>query len=254
MWGAEPWVVQSLRPGDWMVSIDLQVPVYPKSRRYMRFCLGQQTFQFRVLCFGLSSASVHPCHGPGLLHYAWLWLSDPPLHGRLARPRILFPGDNAGERLPLVAVSGVRDSHESLQELSHSCSIFQLFGYDSTVEPFEGFPDPSTDPEGALSRRRVLLLSASVTHNLALSPRCHVFDVRSRSRIPSLDEVVTTSPQRCGSSDLRGHVGLLGQLLPPGSSVVVRCRPSRGRSSPCYLPRPDLLLYTDVSDSRWVHH
>ena len=43
------------------------------------------------------SASVHPCHGPDLLHYALLWLSDPLLPGRLARPRILFPGDHAAE-------------------------------------------------------------------------------------------------------------------------------------------------------------
>ena len=54
-------VLQSLRPGDWMVSIDLQdaylqVPVHPESRRYLRFCLGHQTFQFRVLCFDLSTA------------------------------------------------------------------------------------------------------------------------------------------------------------------------------------------------------
>ena len=54
-------VLQSLRPGDWMVSIDLQdvylqVPVHPESRRYLWFCLGHQTFQFRVLCFGLSMA------------------------------------------------------------------------------------------------------------------------------------------------------------------------------------------------------
>ena len=54
-------VLHSLRPGDWMISIDLQdaylqVQVHPESRRYLRFCLGHQTFQFRVLCFGLSSA------------------------------------------------------------------------------------------------------------------------------------------------------------------------------------------------------
>ena len=54
-------VLQSLRPGDWMVSIDLQdaylqVPVHPNSRRFLRFCVGSEIFQFRALCFGLSSA------------------------------------------------------------------------------------------------------------------------------------------------------------------------------------------------------
>ena len=52
---------QSLCPGDWVVSIDLQdaylqVPVHPDSRRYLRFCVGHQTYQFWVLCFGLSAA------------------------------------------------------------------------------------------------------------------------------------------------------------------------------------------------------
>ena len=54
-------VLQSLRPGDWMVSLDLQdaylqVPVHPNSRRFLRFCVGPEVFQFKALCFGLSSA------------------------------------------------------------------------------------------------------------------------------------------------------------------------------------------------------
>ena len=54
-------VLQSIRSGDWMISLYLQdaylqVPVHPQSRRYLRFCLGDQVYQFRVLCFGLSSA------------------------------------------------------------------------------------------------------------------------------------------------------------------------------------------------------
>ena len=79
-------VLKSLRPGDWMVSLDLQdaylqVPVHPDSRRYLRFCIGPLTFQFRALCFGLSSApqvftrvmapisSIMHRHGFRILHY-----------------------------------------------------------------------------------------------------------------------------------------------------------------------------------------
>ena len=44
-------VLQSLRPGDWMVSLDLQdaylqVPVHLASRRYLRFCVGVRCFSF----------------------------------------------------------------------------------------------------------------------------------------------------------------------------------------------------------------
>ena len=54
-------VLRSIRPGDWMVSLDLQdaylqVPVHHDSRRYLRFVVGGRTYQFRVLCFGLTTA------------------------------------------------------------------------------------------------------------------------------------------------------------------------------------------------------
>ena len=44
-----------------MVSLDLQdaylqVPVHHDSRRYLRFVVGGRTYQFRVLCFGLTTA------------------------------------------------------------------------------------------------------------------------------------------------------------------------------------------------------
>ena len=44
-----------------MVSLDLQdaylqVPVHPASRRFLRFCVGAEVFQFKALCSGFSSA------------------------------------------------------------------------------------------------------------------------------------------------------------------------------------------------------
>ena len=54
-------VLQSLRQGDWMASIDLreaylQVPVHPESRRFLRFVAHGRAYQFKALCFGLSTA------------------------------------------------------------------------------------------------------------------------------------------------------------------------------------------------------
>ncbi|XP_064113369.1 uncharacterized protein LOC135220008 [Macrobrachium nipponense] len=56
-------VLATLRPGDWMVSLDLQdayfhVPIHPRSMKYLRFVLKGQVFQFRALCFGLSTAPM----------------------------------------------------------------------------------------------------------------------------------------------------------------------------------------------------
>ena len=54
-------VLRSIRPGDWMISLDLQdaylqVPVHRDSRRYLRFVVQGRAYQFRVLCFGLTTA------------------------------------------------------------------------------------------------------------------------------------------------------------------------------------------------------
>ena len=54
-------VILSVRQGDWMASIDLkeaylQVPVHPESRPFLRFVSKGHVFQFKALCFGLSTA------------------------------------------------------------------------------------------------------------------------------------------------------------------------------------------------------
>ena len=54
-------VLLSVRQGDWMASIDLreaylQVPVHPESRHFLRFVAHGRAYQFKALCFGLSTA------------------------------------------------------------------------------------------------------------------------------------------------------------------------------------------------------
>ena len=54
-------VLLSIRQGDWMASIDLreaylQVPVHPESRRFLRLVAHGRAYQFKALCFGLSTA------------------------------------------------------------------------------------------------------------------------------------------------------------------------------------------------------
>ena len=54
-------VLLSVRQGDWMASIDLkeaylQVPVHPDSLHFLRFVSKGHVFQFKALCFGLSTA------------------------------------------------------------------------------------------------------------------------------------------------------------------------------------------------------
>ena len=54
-------VLRSVQKSDWMVSIDLkdaylQVPIHPDSHKFLRFVVDVTVYQFRALCFGLSTA------------------------------------------------------------------------------------------------------------------------------------------------------------------------------------------------------
>ncbi|MEL7079690.1 MAG: reverse transcriptase domain-containing protein, partial [Cyanobacteria bacterium J06582_2] len=54
-------VLSAILRDDWMVSIDLkdayfQIPIHPESRKYLRFVFAGMVYQFRALCFGLSTA------------------------------------------------------------------------------------------------------------------------------------------------------------------------------------------------------
>ena len=54
-------VLLFVRQGDWMASIDLkeaylQAPVHPASRHFLRFVFRDTVYQFKALCFGLSTA------------------------------------------------------------------------------------------------------------------------------------------------------------------------------------------------------
>ena len=101
-------VLRSIRPGDWMVSLDLQdaylqVRVHRDSRRYLRFVIEGRAYQFRVLCFGLTTAPqvftrimapvstiFHKC-GVRMLCYLddWLILASSELACLQSRNRLL---------------------------------------------------------------------------------------------------------------------------------------------------------------------
>ena len=101
-------VLNSIRPGDWMISLDLQdaylqVPVHHDSRRYLRFVVDGKTFQFRVLCFGLTTApqvftrimapvsAILHRHGVRMLRYLddWLILASSKIACIQSRDRLL---------------------------------------------------------------------------------------------------------------------------------------------------------------------
>ena len=108
-------VLQSLREGDWLVSLHLQdaylqVLVHPSSRRYLRFCVGESVYQFRALYFGLSTAPqvftrvmapvsvIMHRHGFRILRYLddWLVLASTFQESVQARNFLLWLCQNLG--------------------------------------------------------------------------------------------------------------------------------------------------------------
>ena len=101
-------VLRSIRPGDWMISLDLQdaylqVPVHHDSCRYLRFVVAGKLYQFRVLCFGLTTApqvftrimapvsTILHKYGVRMLRYLddWLILASTELACLQSRDRLL---------------------------------------------------------------------------------------------------------------------------------------------------------------------
>ena len=101
-------VLNSIRPGDWMISLVLQnaylqVPVHHDSRRYLRFVVAGKPYQFRVLCFGLTTApqvftrimapvsAILHRHGVRMLRYLddWLILASTEIACIQSRDRLL---------------------------------------------------------------------------------------------------------------------------------------------------------------------
>jgi len=53
-------VINLVKPKDWALAIDLSdaylhVPLFPKHRQYLRFCIQGRCYQWKALCFGPTS-------------------------------------------------------------------------------------------------------------------------------------------------------------------------------------------------------
>ena len=205
-------VLSSIRPGDWMVSLDLQdaylqVPVHHDSRRYLRFVVEGRTFQFRVLCFGLTtapqvftrimapvSAILHK-YGVRMLRYLddWLILASSELACVQSRDRLLTVCTELGIQVNLTKSSLVPT--QSLVYLGMEIrSAFHCSTYSST-----GQQSPSSD-------RGIPVDPVSSSVPLASTSGPLVVPHSSRPWRDAPNEVAPALPQ--------GPVGFPGRLVP----------------------------------------
>ena len=89
---------------DWMFSNDLkdtylQVLIHPDSRRYLQFVADRQVYQFKALCFGLSTAPqvFYQGHCSCVSHLSRHGRPGTPIPGRLVGPSLIQSRSPLGE-------------------------------------------------------------------------------------------------------------------------------------------------------------
>ena len=208
-----------------MVSIDLkdaylQIPVHPDSRQFLRFVVFGVPYQFKVPCFGLSTAPqvftwvMAPVSA--MLHRLRIWVRrylEDWLALASSRANAVWARD--------MVLSLCRDLGQPGQVSPCSSSVCDLPRNVDCDSDFQGFPLSGEGFHPADIDRRVSVLQAARHRLLAQSARPPVVSVSAGSRGSSPDVIVTAgSPLRLG---LRGRIGSGGVVStePGGSSLVV---------------------------------
>ena len=229
-------VLLSVRRGDWMVSIDLkdaylQVPMHPESRKFLRFVAFGKVYQFKVLCFGLStapqvftrvmapvSAILHSL-GIRLRRYLDDWLIQASSREQvLLALRTVFRLHNSGDSRQLGEVSACADSENALPR--SPVGLCQ----------FPGFSSPETSRQASLNWRRISILRkltyeilARVAGGSALYDSAHSGGMAADAVIP------VRASLRLGSLRSRSACAVVSRE-PSGSSLVIRPRTARVRN------------------------
>ena len=250
-------VLQSLRPGDWMVSLDLQdaylqVQVHPSSQHYLRFCVGDSILQFRVLCFGVSTAlqvftlvmapisSIMHRYGFPILRYLedWLVLGSSFRERVRARDFLLWLCQELG-------------IHVNLSKSSLTPSqMLDYLGMSLHTRPLRVFP----------TLKRVQKLSSMLLVFGSCQQQPLLLWQQLLGVMSSMSSVVPGSRLRMRSLHLR--LNAAGRLLPDSALVSwddscladLRCWSDKSHllvGLPLDLPQPGLSLYTDTLDSSW---
>ena len=252
-------VLTAVRRNDWMVTLDLkdayfQVPVHPYSRRFLGFSWDDQTLQFRVLCFCLStapqvftrmmapvSAALHR-QGIRLLRYLDDWL--------LLAPSEQDAHESARRLLALCARLGIAVNWE--KSFLHPAQEITFLGVDIHSRTLRAFPtraridrflallDQFLEVRCPVAKQWMVLLGhmSSLTHLVPGSRRrmrslqfCLAAGWSNQSR----DEMQTVPWDRDCYEDLLWWSSLDNLLL--------------GR--PLFATSPSLALFTDASAEGW---
>ena len=239
-------VLRSIRQGDWMISLDLQdaylqVPIHPESRRYLRFTMGGVPYQFRVLCFRLTTApqvftrlmapisAILHRYGIRMLRYLddWLILAD------------LSPGE--GQAPSSVRGAGITSQFQEV--VLDPISGHDLSRHEDPVSSVRCKTDRDKGSESPQDHRGVSFVHGPPSSSLASSSGPPFVPYSSGKGWDVTDAISPDSPQVQVGLSRRVTSHLLGSSVSGGSSMVVLGdSTTRGRRSFSPSARLELLL------------
>ena len=242
-------VLRSVRRNDWMVSIDLkdaslQIPIHPASHKYIRFTAGGKTWQFRVLCFSLSTAPqvftrvMAPVSG--FLHQLGIRMLrylDDGLILASSQEEACWARDKV-----LSLWSGAGNCCQPREVDSRSISVHCLLWIQDKLADFPGFGD-SLEDRKVLNSRRISVLKGAVCEVLEGLARPPRLSVSPCSEWPALNESFTIGSRSRLELSGRGYPGSLGSSFSRRPLVVVhRGSSRRGDLFSPELSRPNVLV------------
>ena len=167
-------VLLSVREGDFLASLDLkdayfQIPIHGSSRKLLRFMSEGTVYQFKALCFGLSTAPqvfTRVFRGGVGLGSRSRYLTAP-LPGRLVGPLLLGEeGQGVDQGAPL-ALSHPRDCDKREEVGSLALAVCEVSRYDHRYRCRQGLPVSSKSREVPYGSGEILFHAISPCSALA---------------------------------------------------------------------------------------
>ena len=203
-------VLLSVREGDFLASLDLkdayfQIPIHRSSRKLLRFTSEGTVYQFRALCFGLSTA---PQVFNRVFVSAWAHSRDPtsPLSGRLVGPLLLGAGGQAGSLVAALALSHPRDCDRREEVGSGALADCEVSWHDHRYRGRQGFSVSGASREIPDGGGELLYHGRSPSSALAGDPRSPGFARAAGSSRSSSDALLAVAPEGALVSRVRPSV------------------------------------------------
>ena len=216
-------VVLSVREGDFLASLDLkdayfQIPIHPSSRKLLRFTSEGTVYQFRTLCFGLSTAPQVFTRVFAAMS-AWAHSRDQTsrVSGRLVDSCLFGAGSQAGRPVSALALSHPQDCDKREEVRSRALADCEVSWHDHRYRGRQGLSVSGVSREIPDGSGELLYHGRSPGSALAGDPRSPGFArAAGSSRSPS-DMLSTVASQ--GALVPRVRPSLSSGAIAPGSET-----------------------------------